>query len=213
MLLTACSTKEEGSPPDSGAPSASAAATDAGAGAGMPAGLSGYTDAGAAPTDAKYTPSGGGWEVTTGPAHIVYSANDTASGAYTVSTTIDQLENPAHPEAFGLFIGGTNLGQSDQRYTYMVVRGTGEALVNVMEGRTPRRIMEWTANPAVPKADGAGKASYRLAIAVGKDSVRFMVNDKAVSAAPRSAVSADGVAGLRVNHNLHVRVMPVTITR
>ena len=64
-----------------------------------------------------------------------------------------------------------------------------------------------------PKADSGGKATYRLAIRVAADSVRFMVNDKPVGAVKAGAIATDGVAGLRINHNLHILTAPITISR
>src|SRR5690606_6148066 len=77
-------------------------------GNGVPAGYLGQVDPpreGRQPADiaqAQYVVNGGRWEVTTGPAHIVYAAADTAAGNYTVTATVDQMEQPQHPEAFGL---------------------------------------------------------------------------------------------------------------
>ena len=183
-------------------------------GQGVPSGYVGRTDReGVNITDASYTPSGNRWEVKTGPAHIIYAAKDSASGTYTVSTTIDQLAAPAHPEAFGIFIGGQNLDQPSQKYTYFIVRGTGEYLVKVREGSETRDVVKWTASDAIPKQDDAGKASYRLSVQVAADSVRFMVNDSPVATVAKSAISAEGVAGLRINHNLHLTVQPVEVSK
>ena len=195
------------------APAASADPDQSAGGSGVPAGYTGRTDrTGQNIADAKYSADGGRWEVTTGPAHIVYAAKDSARGAYRVTTTIDQLEAPAHPEAYGLFIGGQNLDQPTQRYTYFVVRGTGEYLVRVRDGGQTRDVKGWTGGADVPKADASGKATYKLTAQVGADSVRFMINDKTVTSVAKSAVPTDGIAGVRVNHNLHVRVTPVTVT-
>ena len=183
-------------------------------GQGVPAGYVGRTDRETVDiAGASYTASGNRWEVKTGPAHIIYAAKDSATGSYTVSTTIEQMAAPAHPEAFGLFIGGQNLDQPTQKYTYFVVRGTGDYLVKVRDGGETRDVVKWTASSAVPKQDASGKASYRLSAQVTADSVRFMVNDAPVGAVARSAVTTDGVAGLRINHNLHLTVQPVEIRK
>ena len=220
-LLAACAPKSDeaqtqtaaDSPAAAPAASASADPDQSAGGSGVPAGYVGRTDrAGQNIADAKYVASGGQWEVTTGPAHIVYAAKDSARGTYRVTAAFDQLEAPQHPEAYGLFIGGQNLDQPSQRYTYFVVRGTGEYLVRVRDGAETKDVKGWTGGANVPKADGSGKATYRLAAQVGADSVRFMINDKTVTSVAKSAVPTDGIAGVRVNHNLHVRVTPVTVT-
>lgn len=183
-------------------------------GSGVPAGYVGRTDReGAEISGAKYAVSGNRWEVTTGPAHIVYAAKDSARGTYAVTTTIEQLETPAHPEAYGIFIGGRNLDQPSMQYTYFVVRGTGEYLVRVRDGAGTRNISEWKASDAVPKADASGKATYRLTAHVAPDTVHFLVNDKLAAAVPKAGIPTDGIAGLRINHNLHVRAAPVTVTK
>lgn len=185
------------------------------AGTGVPAGYVGRTDKTTAKiTDAKYTASNGQWEIRTGPAHIVYAPRDTASGTYTVSTTIEQLEAPRHPEAYGIFFGGQQLDQpAQQKYGYFEVRGTGEYLVKARNGDATTSLIEWTASDAVPKQNASGKAVYQLAVKVGTDSVHFLVNGKPVAAVSARTVPTNGIAGLRVNHNLHISAVPVSIER
>ena len=189
-------------------------------GGGVPSGYMGQVDPpreGREPADisqAEYTVQDGRWEVRTGPAHIVWAAGDTASGNYTVSTTLDQLETPAHPEAYGMIIGGSNLDQlTGQTYTYFIVRHTGEYMIRVREGATTRTVAEWTKSPAVPVTGEDGKASYALSARVDADSVHFMVGDQEAAAVARATVPTDGIFGVRINHNLHVMVTPPTVTR
>ena len=228
LAVAACSTNEKPAAGDSAAATtASASGANAGAnagassdpdrataGGGVPAGYVGRTDReGVDIAGAKYAANGGRWDVTTGPAHIVYAAKDNASGTYTATASFDQLEAPRHPEAYGIIIGGRNLDQPSQQYTYFLVRGTGEYLVKVRDGAGTRNVVEWKAADAVPKADASGKASYKLTAHVAPDTVHFLVNDKLVAAVPKSAVPTAGIAGIRINHNLHVSVTPVEIKK
>jgi hypothetical protein len=219
IALSACTAKES-------APVADSAATNAGmatnsdpdrsvGGGALPAGYTARTDKPDGKiSDAKYVADGNSWEVTTGPAHIVYSDKDIASGAYTVSTTVEQLEAPSHPEAYGIIIGGHDLDNDNQGYTYFLVRGTGDLMVKVREaGSAPRDVIKWTPSADVPKADGSGKAKYDLAVQVTSDAVKFMVNGKQAASVSKAGLPTDGIAGLRINHNLHVKVSPVSITR
>jgi hypothetical protein len=213
--IAACAKKQD-TTSDSAAASVAAShdADVAAQGNGAPAGYAVVTDDSTAKvTSIRYLPSSGNLDVTTGPAHIVYAAKDTARGAYTVTATITQLEAPRHPEAYGVFVGGHDLDKPVRTYTYFVVRGTGEFLVKTRDGAKTNNVMSWSANSAVPKADSAGKATYRLAVRVAADSVRFLVNDKQVAAVKAGTVPTDGVAGLRINHNLHVLTSPVSISR
>jgi hypothetical protein len=133
------------------------------------------------------------------------------NGSYTASATIEQLETPQHPEAYGIFIGGRNLDQGTQTYTYFIVRGTGELAVKVREGTGTRDVIKWTPSADVPKADASGKAKYDLSAQVTGDAVKFSVNGKQVASVSKAGLPTDGVAGLRINHNLHVRVTPVSV--
>jgi hypothetical protein len=182
---------------------------------GVPSGFAGRVDrASQLLSDVRYTElSSGKWEVVTGPHHIAYQPGDTASGAYTVTATLEQMESPAHPESFGVFIGGQDLEGPGQRYGYFMVRGTGDYLIKTREGEGTSNVVGWTASPAVPKADATGKASYQLTVQVGQDSVRFSVNGTPVTSLARGAIPADGVAGVRVGHNLHLTTTRVAIER
>ena len=217
VLSTACSPASEQSPVDTTATApATSAASDpdrATAGGGVPAGYTGRTDRESQNiADASYTSDGGTWSVKTGPAHILWAAADSASGAYTATATFELIEPPEHPEAFGLFIGGRGLDQPTQQYTYFLVRNNGEYLVKTRNGAETGNVIGWTASADVPAA--ASGATYELAVRVASDSVHFLVNGKQVAAQPRAALpSVDGVAGLRINHNLHLNVTPLTITR
>ena len=215
FALVACTAKE--TPPAADTAGVAAADSDPDinvSGGSIPAGYAARTDRPDAPiTGASYTASGAGWEVRTGPAHIVYAAKDTASGNYTVSATIEQLEKPTHPEAYGLIIGGRDLDQPTQAYTYFLVRGTGDLAVKVREGDQTRDVLKWSPSADVPKEDGSGKATYALSASVTDDAVKFSVNGKQVASVSNAGLPTDGIAGLRINHNLHVQVSPVAITR
>jgi hypothetical protein len=183
-------------------------------GTGVPTGYVGRTDRPDQQlTAAKYAVSGKGWDVTTGPAHILYRPGDTATGSYTVTTTIDQLATPAHPEAYGVFVGGSGLDGAGQRYLYFLVRGTGELMARVREGDKTRNVLAWQKHAAVPTANASGQATYKLAIQVAGDSVRLRVNDQPVATVAAAGLPTSGVYGNRINHNLHVRATPPNVTR
>ncbi len=152
--------------------------------AGLPAGYQGAPDrAGTALSGARYTAGGDGtWEVQTGPAHVTWAPRDSASGRFAVRARFEQLEAPQHAEAFGLFVGGRDLDAAGRRYTYFVVRGTGEYLVRVREGEQTRDVQGWTAAPAVPKQDAQGRATYDLVIRTDGDSTYFLVGNSPVHA-------------------------------
>jgi hypothetical protein len=184
-------------------------------GAGLPRGyVAQFDKADAKPTDASYTADGNGrWEVRTGAAHILYNLADTAQGSYTVSATFEQLEKPKHPEAYGVFIGGSTLDQpANRHYTYFLVRGNGQYLVKVRDGDATRTITDWTSNSAVPHEDSTGKALYGIKIDVSGGTAKVSVNGQPVTTFTAKDGPLDGVTGVRINHNLHVMVTPVAVT-
>src|ERR1700716_1613107 len=60
------------------------------------------------------TPMGGGIHVMTGPAGIYYKPADKMTGTYEAHATFTQMEPAAHPEAYGLIIGGADLDAPGQ---------------------------------------------------------------------------------------------------
>jgi hypothetical protein len=181
----------------------------------IPAGYTAVPDkADANMAQAVYTASGPNWDVTTGPAHILFNAKDMGTTGSATSATIEQVTKPKYPEAYGVFIGGTNLNDPAQRtYTYFLVRGDGKYMVSVMHGTKATSVVPWTANDNVPKEDASGKASYHLYVHVAPDAIHFQVNSKLVATVPKGMNPTDGISGLRINHNLHLIVTPVTVSK
>jgi hypothetical protein len=162
----------------------------------------------------KFAVMGNGFHVTVGPAAIYWRDADTASGSYHVVASIAQTKNPAHPEAYGLFIGGRGLADSTQSYTYFIIRAIdGKFMIRRRPGYTasPTNVVDWTAHPAVVTADSTGKATNELSILVQGGNVRFMVNGKEVYTGKAADLDTRGVVGYRVNHNLDVHLGPLGI--
>jgi hypothetical protein len=172
----------------------------------LPAGWKARLDGSAPLAGVKMMPMGTGLHFMTGPAGIYYKPTDKGAGAYTAHATFTQMEPAAHPEAYGVIIGGSGLEGAAQKYTYFVIRQDGKYLVKRRAGAETPTITDWTDNSAIKKADASGKMSNTLAIDVGKDKVRFLVNGTEVTSTEPAKVDTDGVAGLRINHNLNVHV-------
>lgn len=183
----------------------------ASASAPVPAGWSVRMDEGAPP--AKFITMGPGYHVTSGGAGIYYAAKDAQPNApFVVSANFRQTtKNMGHGdagEAFGLFAGGRDLTDAaKQTYFYFLVRQDGKYLINHRAGTAVHKIVDWTASPAVHKFDDMPNAKNDLAIAVGRDSVRFMINGTEVHAISRQEISdASGDVGFRINHHLDVHI-------
>jgi hypothetical protein len=175
-------------------------------GGSLPTGWKARIDGSAPIAGVKMTPMGSGLHFMTGPAGIYYKPADKAAGAYSATATFTQMEPAAHPEAYGIIIGGSGLEGAAQKYTYFVIRQDGKYLIKRRAGADTPTIIDWTDNAAIKKADASGKMTNTLAIDVGKDKVRFLVNGAEVTATDAGKVDTDGRAGLRINHNLNVHV-------
>jgi hypothetical protein len=173
-------------------------------------------------TDAKFVSMGNGIHVTAGPAAIYWNpANTVEGGNYTVQGTFSQTKASAHPEAYGIFLGGQNLEAPNQSYLYFVVRQDGKYLINHRaDDSTVHKIVDWTAHDAVKAMDANGKATNALSIVVGDENLSFRVNGTEVKTLPRSVIDAGGnhsgtkgIAGIRVNHNLDVHIDGFAVTK
>jgi len=177
----------------------------------LPSGWKARVDGNASLNGVKMMPMGGGVHFMTGPAGIYYKPADKGTGAYEARATFTQMEPAAHPEAYGLIVGGADLEGAAQKYTYFLIRQDGKYLIKRRAGDQTPTIADWTDSAAIKKADSSGKMSNTLAVDVGKDKVRFLVNGTEVAAADTAKVDAAGIAGLRINHNLNVHVEGFTV--
>jgi hypothetical protein len=177
----------------------------------LPAGWKGRVDGTATLAGVKMMPMAGGVHFMTGPAGIYYKPVDNPSGAYETRATFTQMEPAAHPEAYGLIIGGSDLEGAGQKYTYFLIRQDGKFMIKRRAGATTPTVSDWTDSAAIKKPDGSGKMTNTLAIEVGTEKVRFLVNGTEVSTAAAAQVDTAGIAGLRINHNLNVHVEGFTL--
>jgi hypothetical protein len=175
-------------------------------GGALPAGWAGRTDRGQPLSGAKFEAMGGGWHVTTGPAVILYQPAEVVTGNFHTLATFTQVKAPAHPESYGMFIGGKTLDGDAQSYIYVLVRGDGAYMIKKRVGATVTSIVEWTPSPAVVKADSAGKATNKIEVQATGGKLTFSINGTQVHSMEATAAETNGIIGLRVNHNLEVHV-------
>jgi hypothetical protein len=179
----------------------------AGGGA-VPAGWSVRADKGDA-SGASITEQGGGLHVVTGPAIILYRADKSGKGPFHTLAKFNQTKPSAHAEGYGLFFGGQSLDGKAEQYTYFLIRQDGSYLVKRRDGEKTTDVSKgWVTSAAVKKPGADGTATNLLEVDHKKDpsKFRFLVNGQEVFSADAKAMQADGGVGLRVNHNLDVRV-------
>jgi len=150
-----------------------------------------------------------GIRVRTGPAGIAYRTDDAVQrGDMHLQATFVQYDAPiGYREAYGLFFGGVDLEGPDVEYTYLLVRSTGDFMVKRRVGPTTQTLADWTAHPSVQTVTAEGDRPVNsLSVDVFEGEVHFVVNGDVVHTEPASRVRPYGVAGVRVNHRLDVRV-------
>ena len=182
----------------------------------LPAGWQLRTDNAAAnAAKVSFVDMDGGFHVTTGPAAIFWNAANNMTGNYNITATFTQTKAPAmgHPEAYGIFVGGKNMDQPDASYGYLIIRGDGQYAIKHRANATDvHTVQDWTPLASMKKADEKGVATNTVSFEVKSDSVRAFVNGEQVHAWGRNYWTAEGIAGLRVNHMLDVHVSNYKIT-
>ena len=170
-----------------------------------------FDDASAKPEDVIVDEKDGALTFTSGPAAIYYKG-DKAEKDFDFSATFSQLKPTAMLEAYGLFIAGQDLDKDTQRYTYFLVRQDGKYTIKTRNGSATKTIVDWTNAPSMREPKGV-KTSNTLEIRATANSVQFVVDSKPVHAMTRDQVGPDGLAGVRINHNLNVQVSKLEIKK
>jgi 3-keto-disaccharide hydrolase len=170
-----------------------------------------FDDASAKPEDVAVDEKDGSLTFTTGPAGIYYKG-DKAEKDFVVSATFSQLKPTAMAEAYGLLIAGQDLDKDTQRYTYFLIRQDGKYLIKTRSGSDTKTLVDWTAAPSMKEPKGV-KTSNTLEIRATANSVQFVIDGKPVHAMTRDQVGPDGLAGIRINHNLNVQVSKFEIKK
>ena len=150
-----------------------------------------------------------GIRVQTGPAGIVYRETDAVlSGDMHVQATFHQFDAPpGYREAYGIFVGGIDLTGPDLEYSYLLIRPTGDFLVKRRIGAITETLVDWTPHQSVQTVQVEGDEPVNtLGIDVFGGETHFVVNGDVVHIESASRVRPYGIAGVRVNHRLDVRV-------
>jgi len=180
----------------------------------FPAGWNARVDLGRGGTEQRvnlviFNTKGDGFHAKMGPAATFYNSSWTKSGNYTFSTRVTQTEKPTHPISYGIFVGGQNLSDTTQTYTYFLVRanreGVGEFYIATKKGKArPVAVVPWTADLAINKQDEAGKQVNVLGVQVKGNDVIFTSNGTEVARKTKAEVQTDGLIGFRVTHNTDI---------
>jgi len=167
-----------------------------------------------APGDIKFMEMGGGLHAINPQAAVYWNPANTATGNYTVKATFKQLKPSGHTNYLGLVFGGSNLEGPTQAYTYFVVAQDGTWLIKKRDGDTATsNVTPKTPSEAVKKLAEDGTAVNAIEVRVGAEKVDFVVNGVVVHSMPRAGLKTDGIAGIRVNHQLEVMITGFALSK
>lgn len=162
----------------------------------------------------KFMEMGGGFHAINPTAAVYWNPANTTSGNYTLKASFKLMKPSGHSNYYGLVFGGSNLEGPTQAYTYFVVSQTGEWLIKKRDGDTVTApVAPKTANDAVKKPGEDGTSVNALEVRVGADKVDFVVNGTVVTSLPKAGMKTDGMAGIRVNHQLEVMITGFAVTK
>ena len=166
----------------------------------------------------KFVVLGNGFHSTSGARAIYWRPADVGTGNYKVEATFTLTKPPGHAESYGLIFGGKDLTAANQNYFYFTLGGNGSYLIKHRAGDANNQIhtiADWTPNAAVAKSDATGKSTDKLEVDVGAQKVNFLINGKQVYSMDRSSAAGgtDGIAGIRVSHNLDVHIADFKVTK
>lgn len=166
----------------------------------------------ASKNDLKLTRDSNYYHLITGPAAIYYNPKNEEYGQYKIEAEFIQVKPSKHPEAYGIFFGGSDLQKANQRYLYFLVRQDGKFLIKERNGNDTKEIVKWTPDKNINSQDKKGQTINKLSISVNNRGVIFGANGKAVKFINKSLLGRTvGNVGLRINHNLNVKTSGLTI--
>jgi hypothetical protein len=164
----------------------------------------------------KFVTMGKGFHATNPQAAVYWNPAHTMKGPYSVKGTFVLQKPSGHTNYYGLVFGGSNLEGPEQKYLYFLVAQNGTWLIKRRNGdKVTEDVVARTKNEAVAVPDATGQSTNALEVRVTADKVEFLVNGKSVHSAPKTGMLAetDGIAGIRVNHQLEVHIDGFAVTK
>lgn len=172
--------------------------------------------------DARLWQEGSDIMVATGPAITYWNPANTASGNYMVSATFTEPKQVSdHPHPFGLFIGGNDLGTGQQSYVYCVAYRNGGYLIRGFSGADAFTIARPRGpQPGVNTAEAAAPVTQQITWMVMNGMAECSINGTSVGKWPAAELvgagkleSLDGVYGIRVGHDIDVKVSGLSMMK
>ena len=156
--------------------------------------------------DLQVVTRGKGFQVTGGPAGTFWQPSQNASGNYTAKASFTLNKPSGHTNYYGLIFGGSEIEGAKQAYTYFLVAQDGTYIIRKRTGTAVGDVQKSTPHAAVKRPDTTGRSTNALEVRVAGDTVSYVINGTVVHTSPKSAATTNGLAGVRVNHQLDVLV-------
>ncbi|CAN5473445.1 MAG: hypothetical protein H0T05_03955 [Acidobacteria bacterium] len=171
--------------------------------------------------DSKFEQQGDALHLSVGPAAIYWNPKHTASGDYTVKATFREAKpDTSHPHPYGVFIGGHNLDTPDLSLVYCIAYSDGTFLVRGFNGPSVVQVGKRQPHAAVQKPGTDGSVTNEVAWNVRGGRAECAINGTTVASyeraelvAPGRLESTDGLAGIRVSHNVDAVVTGFGISK
>lgn len=178
--------------------------------------------------DSKFVAAGNTITINAGPNAIYWNPAHTASGDVTVSATFaetNHLKHSNHPHPYGVFIGGADLNTAKPSLVYCSAYGNGTFIVRGFAPTAPNGIFRLgpnraTAHAAINKAGADGTVTQTIALSVKGSTITCSVNGTVVATHQTAeavgegkVASLNGIAGLRIGHNLDVVVTGFSVSK
>jgi len=185
-------------------------------------GWKGKVDAGEASqgnaiNDSKFEMKGNEITIATGPAAIYWNPADTNSSDYTVSATFTEpayMSANSHGHPYGVFLGGNKLETDAPTLLYCAAYGDGRYIFRAFPTTfAPGGNRRPGTNAAVKKVEKGQPVTQEIKMSVKGSRVSCTINgtevanmDKGELVGEGKVESVQGIAGIRVAHNVDVKV-------
>jgi hypothetical protein len=163
----------------------------------------------------KFSAQGSGFHAVTPQAGVFWNPANVASGNYTLKGTFTLVRPSSHTNYYGLVFGGSGLDGPKQSYLYFTVAQDGSWLIKQRVGDARTNDIGRGQHQAVKTPDAKGTSTNALEVRVTASKIDYAVNGTVVHSTPKTGPTAntDGIYGMRVNHQLEVRVDGLGISK
>lgn len=164
----------------------------------------------------KFVTMGNGFHATNPAAAVYWNPANTGTGNYTVKGSFKLVKPSGHTNYYGIVFGGSELEGPNQSYIYFTVAQDGTWILKRRDGdANAPTIQAKTASDAVKKPGADGTSVNDLEVRVQASKIDYVVNGTVVHSTPKTGMTAktDGIAGIRINHQLEVQIDNFSVTK